>query len=224
MSGLLDVFSESPFKKLGSHMDKIKECSTFLEPLFKSAFSNDEKELKIICSKIFELENEADQLKNAIRDNLPKSIFLPVDRGDLLSYLHLQDNIADSIQDVAVLLSLKSYKLPDEMHLEVMNLVSHSTQTCNVFSECVKEFSNLIEASFGGKESKKVLNLITEVGLKEFEADKIKYSFVRTLLNKEEEVGAVGVMMWMKVINELDNISNTCESTANKLRSMIAKN
>ncbi|MCB0280460.1 MAG: TIGR00153 family protein [Calditrichaeota bacterium] len=223
MPALFDVFSESPFRKLVIHMEKIKECSTNLEPLFKAVFEQNQTELKRIHDRVFELENDADQIKNSIRDHLPKSIFLPVDRGDLLHYLHLQDNIADAIQDVSVLLSLKFYPLPKEMHSDVMDLAKHSAETCQVFAECVTEFSNLIEASFGKKETKKVMDLISEVGIKEFEADKLKYSIVRTLLDKEKEIGAIGIMMWMKVIDELDNISNYSESTANKMRSMIAK-
>ena len=44
-----------------------------------------------IVDEICRLESEADEIKNDIRGHLPKSIFMPVDRRDLLEILILQD-------------------------------------------------------------------------------------------------------------------------------------
>ena len=114
MSGLLNVFSESPFKKLASHIGYIEECSQLLDSLFAAYFNNEAEKVDEISKSISKKEHEADKVKNEIRNRLPKSLFLPVDRGDLLTFLHLQDNIADAMQDVSVLMSLKVYPLPEK--------------------------------------------------------------------------------------------------------------
>jgi uncharacterized protein len=223
MSGLLNVFSQSPFKKLTSHIGFIEECSQLLDSLFSAYFENRAEEVNAISKSISQKEHEADKIKNNIRNHLPKSLFLPVDRGDLLTYLHLQDNIADAMQDVSVLMSLKIYPLPKNIQDQVLDLVSHARATCAKFAETSREFSNLLEASFSGKEAEKVLNLIDEIGIKEYESDKIKYACVKELLAQEESMGAISVIMWMKITEELDNIANYSESTANLMRTMIAK-
>lgn len=223
MSGFLNVFGESPFKKLVEHVGQIEACSQHLNDLFTAYFNNDGEKVDEISKSISKKEHEADKIKNSIRDNLPKSLFLPVDRGDLLTYLHLQDNIADAIQDVSVLMSLKIYPLPEAIQKQVWDLVAHSKITCEKFAESSREFSNLLEASFSGKEAEKVLNLIEEIGIKEYESDKIKFACAKEILAQEEKMGATSVMMWMKIIEELDNIANNSESTSNLMRTMIAK-
>jgi len=62
--------------------------------------------------RIFEREAEADRIKNELRLHLPKSLFMPVDRRDLLEVLHLQDTIANTAQDIAGLLVERQMSIP----------------------------------------------------------------------------------------------------------------
>ena len=70
-----------------------------------------------------ELENEADGIKNELRAHLPKSLFMPVDRRDLLEVLDLQDEIADTAQDIAGLLVERKMEVAEGMEQPLLNLV-----------------------------------------------------------------------------------------------------
>lgn len=52
-------------------------------------------------------EFEADQVKNEIREHLPRRYFLPVDRSDIERLVHSQDQIADHVLDFAVILLIR---------------------------------------------------------------------------------------------------------------------
>ena len=56
-----------------------------------------------------------DKIKDDIRQHLPKSIFLPVDKRDFMHLLSAQDDIADAVEDLAVLVRIKKVNVPDNI-------------------------------------------------------------------------------------------------------------
>src|SRR3972149_4072128 len=135
------------------------------------------------------IEHEADTIKTEIRDHLPKTIFLPIDRRDLLRLLSAQDDIADRVEDLAVVLTIKeSLPLPGSMSEEL-------DRVCGLVMECVKaavkisnEMDELIEAGFGGAEAESVFELIKQVGELEWKADKRQYKLSQALVLAADEL------------------------------------
>ena len=84
------------------------ECVKFVKPMFEAVRDGQYDGLQEIAKQVFKAEHEADIVKDEIRRTIPKRFFLPVYRGDLLGYLKLQDDMADSVEDVAVLLTIKN--------------------------------------------------------------------------------------------------------------------
>ena len=78
--------------------------------------------------RIFEKEAEADRIKNDLRGALPKSLFMPVDRRDLLEVLQMQDSIADTAQDIAGLLIERRMEIPDFMQQPMLARALHGRQ------------------------------------------------------------------------------------------------
>ena len=69
------------------------QCSRMyfeLVPFFKAVLKEDWTEAKSQQKKIAKLENEADKLKKKLRLHLPKSLFMPISRRDLLEVLTMQ--------------------------------------------------------------------------------------------------------------------------------------
>ena len=108
-------FAESPFEPLGRHMEKVKECVALVAPMFESLLSENWDELNVRAHKIFKIEHQADIIKNEIREIMPRSFSLPIFRGDLLAYLKLQDDMADTAEDIGVVLTLKNLPLPPQL-------------------------------------------------------------------------------------------------------------
>jgi len=90
------LFGKSPFKAMQNHMRIVNDCIAEVPGLFQALVDGDAAALEEQKDKIFEKEEEADHLKNSLRSHLPKSIFMPVDRRDLLELLDMQDSIADT--------------------------------------------------------------------------------------------------------------------------------
>ena len=64
MRSILSMFSKSPFKPLGSHMDKVRACVDQIEPLFKALDMRDYDEVGAVSELIVKLEHEADKIKD----------------------------------------------------------------------------------------------------------------------------------------------------------------
>src|SRR3546814_8986616 len=89
----VSVFGRSPIGPMQQHMAKSHECAANLVPLFQAVMAEDWEKVEQIQQQMAQLENEADKLKKSVRQHLPKSLFLPVPRSDLLDLLRVQDKI-----------------------------------------------------------------------------------------------------------------------------------
>jgi len=85
------LFGHSPFGALQSHMRVVLECAREVMPLIENLATGDSAKVSEIKNRIFEREAAADEIKHQLRLHLPKSLFMPVDRRDLLEVLHELD-------------------------------------------------------------------------------------------------------------------------------------
>jgi predicted phosphate transport protein (TIGR00153 family) len=79
---------------LEKHVNIAFQCTRELNPFFAAVVKEDWDKASKSRDKISELEHEADNLKKEIRQHLPKSLFMPVPREDLLELLLVQDKMA----------------------------------------------------------------------------------------------------------------------------------
>ena len=100
------IFGKSPFHPLQSHMKKVSSCMKKLTEIFDNLKDKSPEELERLVKELSKLEHEADLTKNDIRNHLPKSLFLPIDRSQFLDILSIQDSISDKAEDIGHLLTL----------------------------------------------------------------------------------------------------------------------
>jgi len=87
---LANIFGSSPVQPLEKHIDVAYRCAKQLREFFDAAVKGDWDTATSVRSEIEKLEHEADSLKKEIRLHLPKSLFMPVPRQDLLELLHCE--------------------------------------------------------------------------------------------------------------------------------------
>lgn len=224
MRVILDLFGQSPFRALQRHMDKVLETVDEARPFFEAFLAGDRERAREIRKRILKLEHEADLVKNEIRDRLPKSYFLPVDRRDLLALLHQQDRLADLCEDIVIVATLKAeLTLPADLHPAVLAEVDLALVACRTAQEIIGRLDELLEASFGGEEAEKVVELIDRVGAEEHEVDKHAYTTARELFAREQELGAVNLGLWQKLLELIGKLANAAESIGDQVRLMLSR-
>jgi hypothetical protein len=204
-------------------MTKVKECLDLVNPMFESLYRKDYDELKTLSKRVMILEHEADEIKNSIRARFPKSLFLPVDRTDLLKLLSAQDDVSDAVEDLAAMLNMRRMECPPWMEDSLREVTGLVIEVCYKSQEIVKELDQLLEASFGGPESEKVLELIEEQGTLEWKADKRQYKLAQLLFSMEKEIEPVALFMWVEIFKKLGQLSNDAEKIGKQIRMFIHK-
>lgn len=223
MRSIFGLFGRSPFGPLAQHTERVHDTVVLIRPLLEAFMAGEWEKAEEVYEKIRELEHSADLIKNDIRDHLPKSLFMPVDRGDILQFLRVQDRIADSAEDIGVLLTMRKTPTPAPMREGVLALVDSVIATSEAWFRAAKELPALEEASFTGPEVEKMLRQINEVRELEREADRHQAAVTKQLFEYEEEIGPLSIMLWMNVFRVLGLVANNAESTADLLRLMLAK-
>src|SRR5690625_2133785 len=153
MQTLARLFGRSPFSPLQTHMIKVAVCVKKIIPLFDALAKKDYSLVASIATEVSKLEHEADLTKNEIRNNLPSGIFLPIAKASLLEILALQDNIADRMEDTAVLLTFRKLEILPSFEVEFYSFLTKNLESFDEVYKIIKEMGQLLESSFGGKEA-----------------------------------------------------------------------
>jgi uncharacterized protein len=218
LSALINLFGRSPFAPLQSHMEKVAQCVHLLKELFIAIEAKDYSAVDKIAERISTTEHEADLMKNDIRNHLPKTLYLPIDRSHLLEILTQQDKIADKAEDIAVLVTLKQIDLPDSFKANFYEFMDKNLECFEAARSIIKEMHELLESSFGGIEAEKVRSMVDDVALKEHEADIVQRKLLKAIFNSEDEMPYSTFYLWQKIFQALAAISNISENLANRIR------
>ncbi len=220
MFSIAKLFGRSPFAPLQSHMEKVSDCVLLLDPLFLALKEKDYKKVIEIKKSISKKEHLADLTKNDIRNHLPKSLFLPIDRSSFLDILTLQDSFADKAEDIAVIVTLKELKHFEDLE-GFEEFYKKNIESFILAHEVIKEFDNLIESSFGGIEAEKVKRMIEDLAFKEHELDIFGYNLLKKLYSLTDKFSYSTFNLWSTILKEVGEISNISEKLGNKIRMIL---
>lgn len=222
MPVIRDLFRESPFEPLRYHMKSVMECVAFVRPMFEAVRDEQYDKLQQLAERVFKVEHEADLIKDDIRQTVPKRFFLPVYRGDLLGYVKLQDDMADSVEDLAVLLTLKHLKLPGALVETTFDTVGKVEEVCNGTQAIADYLPTLVDGDMAGAEAEHALSMVAAVEKMEWQADRLQYKLSRMLFALEDEIRPTDLFLWFRVFGELGQLANFAEKTGDRLRRMLA--
>jgi predicted phosphate transport protein (TIGR00153 family) len=225
MSGsyLSGIFGSSPVKPLQEHMEMVVSCVCELVPFTHAVLAGNVEERKAHHQRIVEFENEADALKKKLRLHLPSSLFMPVDRRDVLEVLTMQDMVAGRVRDVAGLITGRNMQIPDSMATGYLALVQRCIDACTQAHITIRELDELIETGFGKVERKRVGGLLVELDEIEQDTDEQQVVLRNELFKLENELHPVNVMFLYKVIDNTGGIADRAQRVGSRLQLMLAR-
>jgi len=218
LNTLLNLFGRSPFAPLKLHMEKVSRCVHLLQDLFEAIERKDYSIIETISNQIAEFEHQADLMRNDILNHLPKSLYLPINRNQLVEILNTQDKIADSAKDVAILATLKTIELTDYFKDDFKDFLLKNISTFDSALLIIKEMHDLLESSFGGIEAEKVRAMVEEVAFKEHEVDLVQRLVLKKLFQSEGQMSYTTFHLWQKLCETIASISNLSEALAFRIR------
>jgi predicted phosphate transport protein (TIGR00153 family) len=224
MSIIENLFSRSPFTPLQTHMEKVAACVDKLNELYAAFQKKDQDLILKMVEQISDLEHSADLTKNDIRSNLPRGMFLAINRADLLQILSLQDSIADKAEDLGVLMTLKKLDPIKDLKTDLQDFLNKNIEAVESVHKIIQELDRLLQSTFGGSEAKKVRQMVNDVAFMEHEADIMQREILRKLYKMEKSLTYASFNLWINIIKTMASLGNLSEKLAYKIAMVIETN
>ena len=216
------LFGRSPFPPVQEHMRLAVQCAEHLPDLVEAMLARDMARAKDLNYKVSEIEDQADKVYDQLTSQLPKSMFMPVHRHDLLSVLESQEAIADTAQEIAGLVQLP-LDVPEEMHKPMIALARRGVKTCQRALDVIEALDELVATGFKGPDVDRVHGLIDEVAKSERDADQIGIDLTASVFEHHRDTDPVSVVFTYQLVQSLGNIADHAELVGAKTRLLIAK-
>jgi predicted phosphate transport protein (TIGR00153 family) len=217
------LFGKSPFKPMKAHMKIANECAMHMPSAIEAFFKGDKNTLKEIKYSVFQLEADADKILEELQSRLPKTMFLPVDRGDLLAVMEAQESIADRTQDIIGLMIDLPMDVPEELQQPIIRLTNRVTEAVDGAYHIIKGIEDLVETGFKGPHVSKTQSLIHDVVGIETDADTIGIDIAHSLFAHAKEMDPVSVVFLYQLINWIDDLADSSEKIAIRSRLLLAR-
>ncbi|NGX37744.1 MAG: hypothetical protein K1000chlam2_00906 [Chlamydiae bacterium] len=221
MMTIARLFGKSPFAPLQSHMNKVGSCMEKLTKILESLAHQDLDKMERLVEDLSQLEHEADLTKNDIRNHLPKSIFMPIDRGHFLEILSVQDSIADRTEDVGITLTMRPLESFEMLQESLMEFFKKCSEVFWDAKRIIEEIDELLESSFGGIEAEKVKTMVEETAFKEHQAQKLKRQLLKKLFTEGEKFSPPGFYHWLRLVEDIGMLAQCSEKLANRIRMVL---
>jgi predicted phosphate transport protein (TIGR00153 family) len=218
-----NLFGRSPIKPLQEHMAVAVKATAELIPFFQAVIAGDWSAANNVQQRIAALEHQADEIKKQLRLHLPKSLFLPVPRSDLLELLTMQDRIPNRAKDIAGIMLGRKMSIPESMQDQALEFLRAGIATAEQAMIAINELDELLDTGFSGRELAIAENMIYELDRLENEADKLEVNIRATLFGLEAQLPPVDVMFLYSVIDWIGDLANRAHDVGGRLQLLLAR-
>ena len=219
---LANIFGSSPVKPLEKHVNIAYRCTRELNKFFAAVVKEDWDKASDARDKIAALEHEADNVKKKIRLHLPKSLFMPVPRQDLLELLLVQDKMANRTKDVSGLVLGRKMHIPSAIADDFIEFVARNVDAAKQARKSVRELDELFTSGFRGAEVSLVESLIEELDQIETDTDDRQADLRSALFKIEDGLEPVDVMFLYRVIELTGEIADMAERVGRRLELLLS--
>jgi len=219
---LVNIFGTSPVQPLEKHVNIAYQCTKQLIPFFEAAIAGDWDKAKEHRAAVEQFEHEADNLKKEIRKHLPKSLFMPVPREDLLELLLVQDKMANRAKDVSGLVLGRKMRIPDAIAKDFLLFVQRNVDAAKQARKSVRELDELFTTGFRGAEAELVEDLVQELDRIETETDQLQADLRASVFRIENQLDPVTVIFLYRVIELTGEIADMAERVGRRLELLLS--
>jgi len=196
------------------HLKKIYETIDHFSRSLDSLLKRDENGYRNSFKLVDSSEEEADEIKKKIIQELSRGYFHPLDREDLLRLILSSDDIAAYVKAAArkflILLDIK-YTIPNEILVEEKNITANLLKSVDYLIKSVEALTRSLEESIS------YTNLVEEI---EEKIDDLRIQTLEALSKACRERYGFECALLKETIDDLEMASDKCEETGDIIRSI----
>jgi len=219
---LAGIFGSSPVVPLEKHIGIAYDCAKQLRGFFAAVVKGDWDKASKARAEIETLEHKADDLKKKIRQQLPKSLFMPVPREDLLELLLVQDKIANRTKDVSGIVMGRKLQIPVEISDQFLEFVDRNIDAAKQARKSVRELNELFTAGFRGAEVELAESMIEKLDQIETDTDDLQAELRGSLFAIEKTIDPIDAVFMYRVIELTGEIADMAERVGRRLELLLS--
>lgn len=219
---IMNLFASSPLKPLQQHMHIAYDCTSQLPEFIQALCEKNWDQAAEIHNAIIRLEHRADHLKIDFRTGLPRRLFLPVPRYELLELISKQDDIANLTKDIAGIIFGRKMVIPDELKPSFTEYLTSSISAVKQANQVIHELDELLETGFKGKEVSYVENMVKELNRIEGQNDQIQIELRDALFSIEKSLSPIDAMFLYKIIDKIGDLADCAQKVGARLMMLTA--
>ena len=214
-------FRARAFGQVAEHAKEVRECVTHLGALTAALLADDQDRIAELSQGVSELKHEADRILTDTCAVTSRSYILSVRCADLERFLACQGGIANSVEDFAVVLTLRKTEMHPELRDSFSALIDHVVCACEHLLGTAERLPILAEVCFEGPEAKKAAEELETAFAASQQAQQCQRQFTRHSYTLEEHLDPVTLSFYDKYGNALMKIANCARRASERLRATI---
>lgn len=162
-------------------------------------------------------------LKREIRLKLPRGLFMPVDRTDMLELLTQQDKLANLSKDIAGRVLGRKLQMPSPLYPDFVVYVQRCLDAADQARRVISELDELLETGFKGREVTLVAEMINQLDKIEDDTDNMQIRLRQQLMAIEDQYNPVDVMFLYKILEWVGGIADQAQRVGSRLELMLSR-
>jgi uncharacterized protein len=164
-------------------------------------------------------EENADIIKRNIRNHLPHSLFMAVDKTLFINYTRAQDNILDAAQDALDWLNIHDVNLAELIGATGLALVEEATRTVELLKPALEDTIKLVHTDIMDRQLVKT----------KYRAVREQHKKVRRLKSLifselyKQDLDFKSIFQLLHFFDRMNEMSHNAENCVDMLRAMIAR-
>lgn len=211
-----EVFSNSPLALLERHVGVCVDCVERLPLYFAEAQANRWGRASDVREEICRFEGLADELKQDVRGNLPRGLWMSVSRADLLELVRVQDKMANGVKEVSGISLGRQLAFPAAMTSEVADFIDVVVQVSRVVVKIIGATRELSRSAFGTRQTNVILDFVSQVEADERRSDEMQAALRARLKEHEAELSAVDAIFLYQLLAAIGDIADNAEKVAHR--------
>lgn len=215
-TALSEVIINSPLAMLEEHVQGCAKCVARLPKYFEAAQAGQWERARKIQEDIAALESAADDLKGAVRKNLPRGLWMSVSRTDLLELVRMQDKMANDTKDVVGLSLGRQLAFPKQLEKSLGKYIATVVDSAHAAVAVVSATRDLTRAAFGARQIKAISSRAVAVERLERKSDDLQSKLRAKLMAHEEKLSPIDAMFLYQLLLQMGEIADSAEKVAHR--------
>ena len=211
-----EVISNSPLALLERHAGVCVDCVERLPLYFQEVQTGRWARAEEVREEICRFEGLADELKQDVRSNLPRGLWMSVSRADLLELVRVQDKMANGVKEVSGISLGRQLAFPSPLTEDLNEFVDVVVAVSRSVVKIIGATRELSRSAFGTRQTNAILDFVSQVEAGERRSDDMQAALRARVREHEVDLPPVDAMFLYQLLAAIGEIADNAEKVAHR--------